>query len=222
MCAPLQYPCSAQTCLVGLFDSPLRLYSLYELVPMCDSSPMLAWALCHCLVSTSSTKGSAMHLQVNEAELRSVLSPAGFVWELKVPRSSDGTSSPLLCQAACLEDCVLITLAIGSLALPLYAVLYWYGAAVGLKTEVSSNAGQARGFAFAGFMCRAHAEKAITVANGQVSTPELPSSPSHACRAVSNCLTLLSVAALVMASCLGDHPAWWRRAPAVLRCAPHS
>ena len=29
-------------------------------------------------------------------------------------------------------------------------------------------AGKARGFAFAGFMCRAHAEKGIKVANGQV------------------------------------------------------
>ncbi|CAL5229018.1 g12263 [Coccomyxa viridis] len=54
---------------------------------------------------------------VKEDELRAVLSPAGFVWELTVPRTPDG---------------------------------------------------KARGFAFAGFMCRAHAEKAIKVANGQV------------------------------------------------------
>lgn len=38
----------------------------------------------------------------------------------------------------------------------------WVSAAWGLF------AGKARGFAFAGFMCRAHAERGIKVANGQV------------------------------------------------------
>ena len=33
---------------------------------------------------------SAVRAQVSEAELRSALSPAGFVWELKVPRNPDG------------------------------------------------------------------------------------------------------------------------------------
>ena len=33
-----------------------------------------------------------MHAQVSEAELRSALSPAGFVWELKVPRNPDGNT----------------------------------------------------------------------------------------------------------------------------------
>ena len=51
-------------------------------------------------------------------------------------------------------------------------------------------------------MCRAHAERAIAVANGQVSMPELPAIHSHASRVVSNHLTHPSVAALVMASCL--------------------
>ena len=30
-------------------------------------------------------------MQVKEDELRAVLSPAGFVWELTVPRTPDGT-----------------------------------------------------------------------------------------------------------------------------------
>jgi len=51
----------------------------------------------------------------DEAALRAALSPAGFVWELSLPRRPDG---------------------------------------------------RPRGFAFAAFTCRAHAEKAISVANG--------------------------------------------------------
>ncbi|KAK9907300.1 hypothetical protein WJX75_001025 [Coccomyxa subellipsoidea] len=54
---------------------------------------------------------------VKEADLRELLSPAGFVWELTVPRNPDG---------------------------------------------------KARGFGFAGFMCRAHAERAIKLANAKV------------------------------------------------------
>ncbi|KAK9842211.1 hypothetical protein WJX81_000775 [Elliptochloris bilobata] len=53
---------------------------------------------------------------VKESQLQELLRPAGFVWELTIPRKPDGRS---------------------------------------------------RGFGFAGFMCRAHAEKAIKVANGQ-------------------------------------------------------
>ena len=41
---------------------------------------------------------------------------------------------------------------------------------MGLRAQ-RGCAGKARGFAFAGFMCRAHAEKAIKVANGQVIDP---------------------------------------------------
>ncbi|KAK9829098.1 hypothetical protein WJX72_003878 [[Myrmecia] bisecta] len=54
--------------------------------------------------------------QVKEEDVRQLLSPAGFVWELTLPCNADG------------------------------------------KT---------RGFAFAGFTCRAHAEKAILLANGK-------------------------------------------------------
>ena len=132
-----------------------------------------------------------MRLQVSEAELRSVLAPAGFVWELKVPRSPDGAPSPIPCLAGCLEDSVLANPFTGSLALPFHADSELVHAAVGLRRG-SWNAGQARGFAFAGFMCRAHAEKAITVANGQVSTPELPaSSPTclHSCLSLSRTFT---------------------------------
>ncbi len=33
-------------------------------------------------------------MQVEEGDLRAVLSPAGFVWELTVPRNPDGTNPP--------------------------------------------------------------------------------------------------------------------------------
>ena len=33
-----------------------------------------------------------VHMQVKEEELRKVLAPAGFVWELTVPRNPDGAS----------------------------------------------------------------------------------------------------------------------------------
>ena len=38
-------------------------------------------------------------------------------------------------------------------------------------SSASFPAGKARGFGFAGFMCRAHAEKAIALANGKVGKP---------------------------------------------------
>lgn len=37
-----------------------------------------------------------------------------------------------------------------------------------MATACIASAGKARGFAFAGFMCRAQAEKGIKIANGQV------------------------------------------------------
>jgi len=37
-----------------------------------------------------------------------------------------------------------------------------------MLTACIASAGKARGFAFAGFMCRAQAEKGIKIANGQV------------------------------------------------------
>ena len=43
----------------------------------------------------------------------------------------------------------------------------WRMSGMELRAGVAC-AGKARGFAFAGFMCRAHAEKGIKVANGQV------------------------------------------------------
>ncbi len=39
-------------------------------------------------------------MQVKEDELRAVLSPAGFVWELTVPRSPDGVFPPQTCLTA--------------------------------------------------------------------------------------------------------------------------
>ena len=56
-----------------------------------------------------------LSFSADEAALRAALSPAGFVWELNLPRKPDG---------------------------------------------------RPRGFAFAAFTCRAHAERAIAVANG--------------------------------------------------------
>ena len=41
-------------------------------------------------------------MQVKEEELRAVLSPAGFVWELTVPRSPDGASHTPPC-ADCMQ-----------------------------------------------------------------------------------------------------------------------
>ena len=90
------------------------------------SWPMPAWPSAIALGSRSNIKSPAVHTQVSEAALRSVLSPAGFVWELKVPRNSDGTPSPIPCLAGRLEDSVLVTLFIGSLALPLHGDLVWY------------------------------------------------------------------------------------------------
>ncbi len=52
---------------------------------------------------------------------------------------------------------------------------------------VGSSAGKVRGFGFAGFMCRAHAEKAIKLANGKV--------PFHCwSSSLSRCLECLYVA----------------------------
>ena len=74
-----------------------------------------------------------MHPQVSEAELQSALSPAGFVWELKVPRNPDGTPSPPLCLAARLEDCVLVTLLLGSLAVRLHGGQFWVHGSCGAE-----------------------------------------------------------------------------------------
>lgn len=106
-------------------------------------------------------------MQVKEAQLRELLSPAGFVWELTVLRSLDGVHKA--CPGV-----------VGPALVP--AVL---NAICSMEQELHDPdgcllgpppAGKARGFGFAGFMCRAHAEKAIKLANGKV-----PPAPVHLC-----------------------------------------
>ena len=89
-------------------------------------------------------------LQVTDDMLRSALHGAGFVWELVLPRNAEG-------------------------ALPLAYFLSLPSQCCGAADIAGSEAaivaaGKPRGFAFAGFTCRAHAEKAIVLVNGQVHT----------------------------------------------------
>ena len=55
-----------------------------------------------------------------------------------------------------------------------FAVLPMAGIAQSFVTHGAGCSGKLRGFAFAGFMCRAHAEKAIKLCNGQVSNCRPP------------------------------------------------
>ena len=108
-------------------------------------------------------------MQAKEAELRAVLSPAGFVWELTVPRSPDGAFPPHSCNTPCWMH----PTPCATVRAPLpddcwHSQVEYAGECQAWAEGWGECAGKARGFAFAGFMCRAHAEKGIKVANGQV------------------------------------------------------
>lgn len=164
-----------------------------------------------------------MRPQVSEAELRSALAPAGFVWELKVPRSPDGAPSPIPCLAGCLEDSVLATLFTGSLALPFHTELVH--AAVGLRRALVDCRPGAR-------ICIRWLHVPGACGEGDHSSqwtgqharaPSKPPTCLHSCLSLSHIFTYgdSSKGVLLLSRRLPEaRPVWWHRAPAVLCCAP--
>jgi len=95
-------------------------------------------------------------VQVKEADLTMLLTPAGFVWELTLPKKDDGEHH---------EPCN------SSVRRTAEEIIPTVGAFIG--TSVTSmvhllTAGTSKGFAFASFTSRAHSERAIKLVNGKV------------------------------------------------------
>lgn len=94
-------------------------------------------------------------MQVQEKDIKTLMSPAGFVWETTIPRKEDGGSEH-------------------------YSEALNYTLISGLRMRMGSKvhnslivffvlAGSSKGFGFASFTSRSHAEKGIKLANGKAS-----------------------------------------------------
>lgn len=89
-------------------------------------------------------------MQITAQDITQAFLPAGFVWQVTLPCDPDGKAKEIATQA--------------SVRLR------------GSSKQAFSFAGASKGFAFASFTARAHAQNAILLMNGKVGTTEVHTS----------------------------------------------